>query len=45
MPADLLTATMATQLNLALATRNICEFDHCGIQRFNPFIDNIKSQQ
>lgn len=38
--ADLFIAATAAQHNLALATRNLRDFDHCGIPLLNPFHDS-----
>jgi len=32
-------AATAHEHNLTLATRNIRDFEDCGIQLFNPFVD------
>lgn len=39
--ADLLIAATAHVHNLILATRNTRDFTDCGIQLFNPFLDNV----
>jgi predicted nucleic acid-binding protein len=41
--ADLLIAATAKVHNLVLATRNTCDFEGCGLQLFNPFLEKQPS--